>query len=190
MGGATVTSTATSIAFVFQSTLPVGGATIVWIMHFNIMFISIHAPRGGSDGRWVEGPYSPDKFQSTLPVGGATHGHLFHRASEPISIHAPRGGSDKILRSLRRFNYISIHAPRGGSDKLAPMRPYQSVRFQSTLPVGGATLFKTACSPILAFQSTLPVGGATITRFFRGFKLFPISIHAPRGGSDPRASFS
>ncbi|MGM9680926.1 MAG: hypothetical protein ACI3XR_05420, partial [Eubacteriales bacterium] len=35
----------------FQSTLPVGGAT-VWIRYGdNINQISIHAPRGGSDGR-------------------------------------------------------------------------------------------------------------------------------------------
>ena len=36
-----------------------------------------------------------------------------------------------------------------------------SLIFQSTLPVWGATLLRIGCSPILEFQSTLPVWGAT-----------------------------
>jgi len=34
--------------------------------------ISIHAPRGGSDGVTITGMITSKKFQSTLPVGGAT----------------------------------------------------------------------------------------------------------------------
>ena len=56
----------------FQSTLPVGGATSFFVHMIHRILISIHAPRGGSDGR-------------------------YRRADSPragISIHAPRGGSD------------------------------------------------------------------------------------------------
>ena len=78
----------------FQSTLPVGGATCSKRSTGRRIVISIHAPRGGSDffGEWHCGkhwyfnPRSPwgerlkrntfsvvvDTFQSTLPVGGAT----------------------------------------------------------------------------------------------------------------------
>ena len=59
------------------------------------MYISIHAPRGGSDG---------------LRFWGMS-------ADTGISIHAPRGGSDKTDAPYRYVKIqISIHAPRGGSD--------------------------------------------------------------------------
>ena len=57
--------------------------------------------------------------------------------------------------------------------------------FQSTLPVGGATLLDSPLIGAQAFQSTLPVGGATtVPTLSDGW--IRISIHAPRGGSDPR----
>ena len=79
--------------FVFQSTLPVGGATRIPILVILTMLISIHAPRGGSDVK------SPDA-----------------RLQDPISIHAPRGGSDPYFIPTGVARLISIHAPRGGSD--------------------------------------------------------------------------
>ena len=80
-----------------------------------------------------------------------------------------------------------------------------SAKFQSTLPVWGATLVSVATEPLLGFQSTLPVWGATWRRqIFRVPEVFQstlpvwgatfnmiktpfdmrISIHAPRVGSD------
>ena len=60
------------------------------------------------------------------------------------------------------------------------------LEFQSTLPVGGATsIIDNLTAQRNAFQSTLPVGGATIicsVDIFSGV----ISIHAPRGGSDSK----
>ena len=138
----------------FQSTLPVGGATII-VGAFSINFgISIHAPRGGSDvgcetlpchrqdfnprSPWGERPstISLSKptllFQSTLPVGGATNECNRICFTSIISIHAPRGGSDdKGIPPV--FGYqISIHAPRGGSDFLTfccrPTRIYFNPR--------------------------------------------------------------
>ena len=78
-----------------------------------------------------------------------------------ISIHAPRGGSDLccyiIPVPIRNFN------PRSpwGERHTWKMPMALSTLFQSTLPVGGATIFITLNLPILVFQSTLPVGGAT-----------------------------
>ena len=78
----------------FQSTLPVGGATDDDESVEDKLAISIHAPRGGSD--WWRGITSiPTKrFQSTLPVGGATGKTAVAIRATVISIHAPRGGSD------------------------------------------------------------------------------------------------
>ena len=170
--------------------------------------ISIHAPRVGSD------PYQPpvgrpySKFQSTLPVWGATSTLLCRylsyfdfnprspcgerlKRSIPdmdfitISIHAPRVGSDRfpiLLRAIRPT--ISIHAPRVGSDLCACPKYTHQYRFQSTLPVWGATarqeayrlmqdisihaprvgsdaIDKKIDKLIAEFQSTLPVWGAT-----------------------------
>jgi len=79
---------------------------------------------------------------------------------------------------------ISIHAPRGGSDKIRIAVKAKKRRFQSTLPVGGATPRKSTCSvSAWIFQSTLPVGGATLAADDVAL-VGIISIHAPRGGSD------
>ena len=81
--------------------------------------------------------------------------------NSPISIHAPRVGSDHGNapggRLLQDFNPRS---PCGERPALKPRR-YGHKRFQSTLPVWGATLSG--------------IGGVQQHR---------ISIHAPRVGSD------
>ena len=124
----------------FQSTLPVGGATFIGIEVKCPGKISIHAPRGGSDFKpermfiygndfnprspWGERrrdfslPIRERRFQSTLPVGGAT-AEMQERAAKL---------------------QISIHAPRGGSDSSDTGKSVVNLGFQSTLPVGGATL--------------------------------------------------
>ena len=102
---------------------------------------------------------------------------------------------------------ISIHAPRVGSDLLGAQLGHPSMRFQSTLPVWGATAWRSLSSLLsLLFQSTLPVWGATrgclarphagvqfqstlpvwgATSVLQLYSLVgPISIHAPRVGSD------
>jgi len=123
----------------FQSTLPAGGATLRVLQSPTRSYISIHAPRGGSDllrsyisaRRTHFNPRSPRGerrsssrnknllfgFQSTLPAGGATR-----QSRLPITIPT-----------------ISIHAPRGGSDISPFLFDLFELEFQSTLPAGGAT---------------------------------------------------
>ena len=215
---------------IFQSTLPVWGATIDASMRPADETISIHAPRVGSDprlgidtcrriyfnprspcgerhgntdagGRTAHfNPRSPcgerlrprsfggdcDIFQPTLPVWGATMIVPSTIAALTISIHAPRVGSDAQKYEVRQNSAISIHAPRVGSDVPLTTPSAYSTKFQSTLPVWGATL-RFALQPVhgvdisihaprvgsdqgwceceakqLAFQSTLPVWGATV----------------------------
>ena len=60
----------------FQSTLPVRGATgVLTDLHLK-QLISIHAPRAGSDDWAQSWLLRRRKFQSTLPVRGATFGQL------------------------------------------------------------------------------------------------------------------
>ena len=83
-----------------------------------VVAVSIHAPREGSDP-------AADK--------------LILR--ERVSIHAPREGSDfeHILGGLL-ISIVSIHAPREGSDDTFAACVGAKNRFQSTLPVKGATM--------------------------------------------------
>ena len=79
--------------------------------------ISIHASRGGSDGK-----RSPE---------GLCGSHFNPRF--------PRGKRLSDAAFCGRYTWISIHASRGGSDKTEPILISFSGLFQSTLPAGEAT---------------------------------------------------
>ena len=86
--------------FIFQSTLPAGGATFCFRASRSAFYISIHAPRGGSDVLEITPMFATDEeFQSTLPAGGATIVCDTQAYAAMISIHAPRGGSDMVYLS-------------------------------------------------------------------------------------------
>ena len=123
----------------FQSTLPARGATVTATSTWGNAYISIHAPREGSDGLLTLIAGAADRFQSTLPARGATS---ICSSLMPIPLNfnprSPRGerhSSACSVAALRRFQstlpargatnipiiriaatIISIHAPREGSD--------------------------------------------------------------------------
>ena len=83
-------------------------------------FISIHAPREGSDMIRLMMLEIAARFLSTLPVRGATIHDTERFPKRTISIHAPREGSDRDYSNTTTINEgISIHAPREGSDAVA-----------------------------------------------------------------------
>ena len=89
-----------SFLSIFQSTLPVGGAT-----------------------QRCREEVARSKFQSTLPVGGATICRQRSARSLSISIHAPRGGSDSTRRTPdRRNSYFNPRSPWGER----PLHSHQS----------------------------------------------------------------
>ena len=172
-------------------------------------YISIHAPRVGSDRAFVVSSTSSSAFQSTLPVWGATPPQtcLFLPAPDfnprspcgerqeavpreyqalVISIHAPRVGSDVSVRKEEFYgNNFNPRSPCGERPSSSRKKGLNCL-FQSTLPVWGATaqsLYGAAEDE--EFQSTLPVWGATRCRDCI-HRLGDISIHAPRVGSDQR----
>ena len=106
---------------VFQSTLPMRGATHAYgwrahnhpisihtphagsdtpktVLSLKNIQISIHTPHAGSDGGDGEGKTSPFIFQSTLPMRGATSACRFPETPLTISIHTPHAGSDIIKK--------------------------------------------------------------------------------------------
>ena len=108
--------------YVFQSTLPVWGATL---RRADVSGpdgkISIHAPRVGSDACRPRSTWRPCIFQSTLPVWGATV--PFMMASVMPSYFNPR-------------------SPCGERRLTDSVWAWHRDRFQSTLPVWGATMWR------------------------------------------------
>ena len=147
---------------IFQSTLPVWGATIVDNGNTDHWYISIHAPRVGSD---------------------AGEQNIFLACR--ISIHAPRVGSDVHDTCGFCGDYsISIHAPRVGSDKTGSKIFPDVTDFNPRSPCGERPRMKRNGNRWKIFQSTLPVWGATEYGEDESEYIL-ISIHAPRVGSDP-----
>ena len=126
----------------------------------HIRYISIHAPRTGSDARF--------QIKTGLVL---------------ISIHAPRTGSDGISRA-RRCAILPFQSTLPARGATSPVRSQCSdTLFQSTLPARGATFRRFRRVLPLGFQSTLPARGATGS-CIELFDAREISIHAPRTGSD------
>ena len=78
---------------------------------------------------------------------------------------------------------ISIHAPRTGSDMHSTARPLISPRFQSTLPARGATSCVFGGEKHADFNPRSPHGERRSAPALYRLRS-PISIHAPRTGSD------
>ena len=154
----------------FQSTLPVWGATTAeFIARYFSKDFNPRSPCG-------ERPMPSfaltgfSLFQSTLPVWGATEVFELPAMSEDISIHAPRVGSDlQRYFSTPDSLYFNPRSPCG-ERRFTKMTKEERIKFQSTLPVWGATssVLDLALSRF-KFQSTLPVWGAT----FQAFIIFP-----------------
>ena len=148
---------------IFQSTLPMRGATCIITARIN----------GGRD------------FNPRSPCGERLTVSYITFLALTISIHAPHAGSDNRIVNLANNGLISIHAPHAGSDWMPtamlgclsnfnPRSPcgerrdlyrfsVEQSRFQSTLPMRGATrLLNIHFLNCALFQSTLPMRGATV----------------------------
>ena len=169
----------------FNPRSPWGERLISTIMMFAGRKISIHAPRGGSDRAVVTSGAEPTNFNPRSPWGERRHSLGADPANTDFNPRSPWGE-----RQLRRTGNVSTG------------------RFQSTLPVGGATGefgddrgFYNDFNPRSPwgerpdhqppdrrhhdFNPRSPWGERHIcqSRIGKGRR---ISIHAPRGGSDLR----
>ena len=100
---------------VFQSTLPMRGATDCRHADGGWRSISIHTPHAGSDRRLTRQLDRAFLFQSTLPMRGATIVHHSGYRHLSISIHTPHAGSDLPTLSMRRsrLSNFNPHSPCG-----------------------------------------------------------------------------
>ncbi len=145
----------------FQSTLPLRGATICpgrtdrSNHNFN--------PRSPCGERPQTNllNLANNTFQSTLPLWGATRNVLLRCIWLRISIHAPPVGSDRWGQPDQACPAISIHAPPVGSDQ-GPAKSVSRVSyFNPRSPCGERLCMKFAGKAFVKFQSTLPLWGAT-----------------------------
>ena len=195
----------TSSPSVFQSTLPMRGATLMMSQDGPTLGISIHAPHAGSDNAHAKAHIDILKFQSTLPMRGATsvfrllNIHFLFQSTLPmrgatvpsglfwrprqISIHAPHAGSDPLYTSVATGSWNFNPRSPCGERRSYPTALGKSATFQSTLPMRGATMKRSAKNVPGGFQSTLPMRGATLQRDL-DYHRHAISIHAPHAGSD------
>ena len=160
MRGATSVSFGNSAGIVFQSTLPMRGATIITKRLSLKAKISIHAPHAGSDCNEKSCSFYA-KFQSTLPMRGATRYTWRDGIECRISIHAPHAGSDTPPLPEGNTTAISIHAPHAGSDCRINREKTLQHNFNPRSPCGER--LKRSCQSSMTFL---------------------ISIHAPHAGSD------
>ena len=160
----------------FQSTLPVRGATFVFPSPSGSYYNFNPRSPCGERRRIFRSCVCPGRFQSTLPVRGATSSRSCLPATRTnFKPRSPCGERRIVQDNQNQRQHISIHAPRAGSDDTDREKRNAGHRFQSTLPVRGATsspYWRVVTS--FTFQSTLPVRGATphdraIPRFKRDF---------------------
>ena len=168
---------------VFQSTLPAGGATKHTALQQSRLPISIHAPRRGSD-------------------------YIFLMNTGQTKNFNPRSPQGERRWKMKRFTLIidfNPRSPQGERLTLQPPLHILSSTFQSTLPAGGATetwnRVESFCkdfnprspqgerqtralpqSQKQDFNPRSPQGERRIASWLHFAQ--PISIHAPRRGSD------
>ena len=143
---------------IFQSTLPARGATTQHWYNWQILPISIHAPREGSDLVVLIIMVIDRYFNPRSPRGE-------RRAPVPnsiilydISIHAPREGSDSAGATDVNNIGISIHAPREGSDNQIVRQIRQSWHFNPRSPRGERLFYKFMMTLIGNFNPRSPRG--------------------------------
>ena len=149
-----------SLSAIFQSTLPVWGATSNVKKCTFCGGISIHAPRVGSDTP-ESTTFRPSPISIHAPRVGSDSMAILSACGGRISIHAPRVGSDRRKAKTPLWKIISIHAPRVGSDEGVAARGC-AVAISIHAPRVGSDCRCLDFLPVFKlFQSTLPVWGAT-----------------------------
>ena len=167
----------------FQSTLPLRGATVLSVAVAAFQGISIHAPLTGSDMDYgIKPPYW--KISIHAPLTGSDASLDCGVNSQGISIHAPLTGSDVFLPPFfPPFDYFNPRSPYGERPAV-PGRYIDVSRFQSTLPLRGATITPTLLDLWQHISIHAPLTGSDLSESEQKRASGGISIHAPLTGSD------
>ena len=167
----------------FQSTLPVGGATRTKGAARVVHLISIHAPRGGSDCCRAFRLLYFGHFNPRSPWGERLITFGLAVSSSMISIHAPRGGSDSALVAGSNLPFYFNPRSPWGERRVMPCRATHQFDFNPRSPWGERPPDRLLTLVVAVISIHAPRGGSDIAFFGLGHRQ-NISIHAPRGGSD------
>ena len=182
------------------------GATLQPSHQIWMLAISIHTPHAGSDRQFPTDKSDNADFNPHSPCGERPIIMPQSAFMRRISIHTPHAGSDFSATRTDPPPCISIHTPHAGSDLWEWMILTRMWKFQSTLPMRGATgdlegdltgvtisihtphagsdkIYGNHDRCSSQFQSTLPMRGAT-HKNPSAFQFCDISIHTPHAGSD------
>ena len=168
----------------FQSTPPARGTTSVFDQKMSEMYISIHAPRTGSDVLEERIGELKQNFNPRPPHGERRNCCNPSRLINPRPPHGERQG---MMVTFKDGNKISIHAPRTGSDGQKSCCNHVKVRISIPAPRTGSDLGKGSRSGRREYFNPRPPHGerqGMMVTFKDGNNA--ISIHAPRTGSDGR----
>ena len=184
-GSDELNSTIAGLTALFQSTLPLRGATSVVVARPHVAVISIHTPLAGSDTPCEErkedakyfNPHSPcgerradygrsgpgaGYFNPHSPCGERRRGRSGEWCRQDFNPHSPCGERRYGHVVGGHAGHISIHTPLAGSDAHVTCQSSDArTKFQSTLPLRGATHHTITHPSHDTFQSTLPLRGAT-----------------------------
>ena len=130
-----------SIAFawtitIFQSTLPVRGATRGRRRYTDDKLISIHAPRAGSDPHALKGGLLLYHFNPRSPCGERLQSVAFICSICNFNPRSPCGERLVFYYHLFHILLISIHAPRAGSDGYGGIWKWRQHYFNPRSPCG------------------------------------------------------
>ena len=196
-----------STQFLFQSTLPLRGATLVGVHTTLTPSISIHTPLAGSDDArtgarrpWTTyfNPHSPCGerrgyvqlangfylFQSTLPLRGATVRRRPDNGRAIISIHTPLAGSDpSACWNPPTTSNFNPHSPCG--ERLSRSAAvWRSRNFNPHSPCGERLQSGVTISNVAVISIHTPLAGSDANLCHKPCRIFCISIHTPLAGSD------
>ena len=149
------------LLLLFQSTLPLRGATAAAILKIHRLPISTHAPHAGSDFEFNGQVLHLFLFQPTLPMRGATIS-----SDEPgfhfiyFNPRSPCGERRQRHQDPYGSHKISTHAPHAGSDLTSSFASRVFLKFQPTLPMRGATIYLSRWSWRISISTHAPHAGS------------------------------
>ena len=130
----------------------------------NRLIISIHAPRTGSDrSRPVSADFPKSRISIHAPRTGSDAPCAVEDESKAISIHAPRTGSDTMhTQGAGDPPDFNPRSPHGERHALSSDGEKDIMNFNPRSPHGERHCFRAICCGTCGFQSTLPARGATV----------------------------
>ena len=125
----------------FQSTLPMRGATQKWDDVYRQIVISIHTPHAGSDWRW-KGEKEDNHISIHTPHAGSDQqARARQRQEHDFNPHSPCGERPRNLGGNQERCDFNPHSPCGERHDTTALTKDNIYEFQSTLPMRGATMF-------------------------------------------------